>query len=152
MKLPEKNKGGKLLVLRVVFFDLGITKVKSTEWEKIFLLYIIFQLLFTFSSILFQFPVDNIVVRQPYSLSSPNTSGTHLAPCIVITILLTILPMLLYTCDYFVTTNLSFLIPSPFLPSLPTSLPFDNHQSFLCIYEYVSVLFILFFKFHLQVK
>ena len=40
-----------------------------------------------------------------------------LAPYIVTVILLTILPMpYLHLCDYYVTTNLCFLIPLPFSP------------------------------------
>ena len=52
-------------------------------------------------------------------------------------ILLTVFLMLyfLYPCDYSVTTNLYFLIPSPFSASPPTSRPSGNHQSVLCIYE-----------------
>ena len=45
-------------------------------------------------------------------------------------------------CDYFVTTNLCFLISSPFHP---TPLPSDNHQFSLCVFEFVSVLFVCLF-------
>ena len=68
------------------------------------------------------FQVSSIVVRQSYTLQSvhPNISSTHLTPYIVITILLTIFPMLYLTspclfCNYqsvrlhsFTTLHLSF--------------------------------------------
>ena len=52
--------------------------------------YIYFQLHFTFNIILYKFQVCSIVVRQPHALQNdaPDTSSTHLAPYIVITILL----------------------------------------------------------------
>ena len=51
-------------------------------------------------------------------------SSTHLAPHIVITVLLTVFPMLYFTsCGYSVTTNLGFLTPSPFSHSPPTTYP-----------------------------
>ena len=43
---------------------------------------------------------------------------SHVAPHRVIAILLTIFPMLYFTsCDYFITTNLYFLIPSHLSPA-----------------------------------
>ena len=44
--------------------------------------------------------------------------------------------------DYFITTNLFFLIPSPFPPSSLTLLPSGNHQPVLCNSESVSILFV----------
>ena len=65
----------------------------------------------------------SIVVKQSYTFQSvpPNISSTHLAPHTVITISLTVFPVLYFTPhDYFVTTNLYFSVPSPFSPSPPT--------------------------------
>ena len=46
------------------------------------------------------------------------------------------------------------LIPSPFSPTPSTTLPSNSYQSSICIYESVSIfcLFILFIRFHTQVK
>ena len=80
------------------------------------------QCKFIFNIILCMFQVSSIVVRQSYTLQSvhPNISSTHLTPYIVITILLTIFPMLYLTspclfCNYqsvrlhsFTTLHLSF--------------------------------------------
>ena len=45
--------------------------------------------------------------------------------------------------DYFVTTtNLYILVPSPFSPIPPTTLPSGNDHNVLCIYKSVSVLFV----------
>lgn len=55
-----------------------------------------------------------------------NISSTHLAPYIIITMLLTtsIFPMLWFIlCDYFVTTSLYISIPSLFSPILLTPFP-----------------------------
>ena len=74
---------------------------------------------------------------------SPDIPSAHLAQYIVITTLLTIFPVLyLHPRDYSVTTNLYFSIPSPFSPSSTCPLPSDIHQSVLCIYESVFVLFV----------
>ena len=54
--------------------------------------------------------------------------------CILYTVLY------IHTPDYSVTTNLYFLIHSPFIPSSSTLIPSGNHQKVLCIYESVSVL------------
>ena len=59
------------------------------------------------------------MVGQSHASQSgpPDISSTHLAPYVVNTALLTVFPVLtLHPCDYFVTTNLYFLIPSPFYP------------------------------------
>ena len=67
----------------------------------------------------------------------PNISSTHLVPYIVITVLLSIFPMLYFTSPWlFVTANLFFLIPSPFLPSpLPAFTP-GNHQCVLWVCDW----------------
>lgn len=54
----------------------------------------------------------------------PPKSSTHFVPHRVITILFTVSPVLyLHPCDDSVTTNLYFLLPSPFLPSPVTASP-----------------------------
>ena len=60
----------------------------------------------------------------------------------------TLFPVLyLHPHDYFVTTNLCFLIPSTSSPIFPNRLPSGNHQSLLCIYDSVSVLLVCLFCF-----
>ena len=105
------------------FFKHSVPFTSEDIWDQVFLCEIqklFFQLKFTFSIILYQLQVHGIVVRKSYTLQSaspPDISSTQLAPYIVITILLTIFPMLYFTsCDYFVTTNLYFLISSFFQP------------------------------------
>ena len=89
----------------------------------------------------------NLVIRHLYNLWSahPNKSSTHLTPYIVITILLTIFPMLYFNPhDHSVTTNLYFSIPSPLSPISPTPLPSGNCQNVLCIYDSALVLLVWF--------
>ena len=64
---------------------------------------------------------------------------------IVIMILLIIFPMMSFVSDdYFVASNLYFLIPSRLSLSSPTPFLFGNHQSVLCISEAIHLkLFIL---------
>ena len=50
--------------------------------------------------------------------------------------------VLLHPHAYFVTTNLYFSIPSQFSYSPPNPLPSDNHQSVLCSYESISIVFV----------
>ena len=66
----------------------------------------------------------------------------------VIRILLTVFPKLYFTpCGYSITTNLYFLIPSPFSPILWIPLLSGNCENVPCNYESVSVLLVhLFFS------
>ena len=84
---------------------------------------------------------------QSYTLHSdlPDISGVHLAPHLVITLLLTILPML-YLASLWLFCNCRFVL-NPFTFSLPptTLLPSGNQQSILCIYESASILFVYLF-------
>ena len=107
-------------------------------------IHFIFLLQLIFNIILYQFQVYSIVVRQLYNLQSdpPDISSTHLAPCIVITTLLIIFSMLYFTPLY-LFCNYQFVLLNPFAfsPSPTTFLSSSSHQSVLCIYESVSVLF-----------
>ena len=72
------------------------------------------------------FWVHSSAVRQSHNLHNVSMifPVPHLAPYIVITISSTLFPMpYLLPCDSFEATNLSFLVPSPLLRSVPTSLP-----------------------------
>ena len=62
--------------------------------------------------------------------------------------LVTLFPMLYFhPYDYSVKTNLHFLIPSPF-SSIPHNFHRSgNHQNFLCMYDFVSVLLVCLFCF-----
>ena len=101
-----------------------------------------FPLQMTFNIILYQFQVYSIVVRHLFNLGGdlPNNSSTQLAPHIVITILLTIFPVLYLIslgllCNYQFAL-LNFLI---FFIQSTNLLPSGNHQFDLCIHESVSV-------------
>ena len=87
------------------------------------------QLEFTFNIILHPFAlVYSILAVQSYTLQSVTTgiSRIQLAPYIVITVVLTVFPMLYFAShDHFITTNLYFSIPSPFSPSPP---PFPSRN------------------------
>ena len=79
------------------------------------------------------FRVYSFLVRQSYaSHSFPlNSSSPQMAPYIVITVILTVFPVLyLLPHDYFVTTNLCFLVPPPLPSSAPTNTVFlfDVHE------------------------
>lgn len=52
------------------------------------------------------------------------------------------IPCALCRHDYFVATNLYFLLPPPFSPRSPNPLPASNHQFGFCVCESVSVLFV----------
>ena len=98
-------------------------------------------------SILYYFQVYSIVVRHLFNLwSDPPIS---LVPTLhhtqLIAILLTIFPMLCFT---FSNCQL-ILLNSSFSPKVPTPLPPGNHHIILCIYEYVSILFVHVFRFHI---
>ena len=72
------------------------------------------------------FQVYSLLVRESYALHSVplDISSAHLAPYTVITILLTVFPMVyLHPHDYFVTANPSCSIPSPFHPIPRTLFP-----------------------------
>ena len=74
----------------------------------------------------------------------------QLAPYVVVEILLSIFPVLcLRPCDYFVTTNLCFLISSPFHPAPQHPCPLIT-TSFLSVSLslFQFYLFILFIRFH----
>ena len=98
-------------------------------------LILFFQPQFIFNSILYQFWAYNIVVIPSGTLQSGplNISSTHLTPYIVITILLTMFPMLQFTsCNNSVTTNLYFLTSSLTPQPPPTSLFSVSMRLFLC--------------------
>ena len=80
--------------------------------------------------------LDNYIF---YKVFSPSVSSTHPA---YHTLSLTIFPILYFTSLCFVIINLYFLICSLFPAISQTPLPPGNHQSDLCIYESVSILFI----------
>ena len=83
--------------------------------------------------------VVQIFTLCPNSPSSSPTSGNPLTivhvhgSCMYVPWLLYSLCCALHPHDYSVTTNLYFLISSPFSPISPTTLPTDNHQNILCI-------------------
>ena len=80
----------------------------------------------------------------------PDKSNTHLTPHTVITILLTVFPMLYFTtCDCSVTTLFYFLIPSPFWPISPTLTPIWQPSKCSLFYKSVSVL-LVYFDFWIQ--
>lgn len=88
---------------------------------------------------IYQFHVYNIMTLnfyKLYSILSYYNIGQF--PCIIQYILL----------SYFIHTSLCFLIPYPFLTSSFFPLSPGNHQFVLCACKSVSVLFILFFRFH----
>ena len=107
---------------------------------------------FTFNFILYWFQVYSLVVRQSYTLHSVsiNISSAHPALHIIITILLTVFPMLYWhPHDYFVTTNLYCLTPSPLSPRAPTlsSLATTSQLSVSrSLFQLCS--FLLLFRFH----
>ena len=110
---------------------------------------------FLFLHSIFDCQVYSIVVDSPILYKVfPLTSNTHLAPYIVIAILLIIFPALSFTSPmYFVTTNLYFLIPSPFSPSPPNPTPVATIRLFSVSMSLSPFcLFILFFRFHNKVK
>ena len=85
-----------------------------------------------------------------YNLQSdhPIKSRTHLTPYVVIRILSIIFSMLYFTSPrLFCSTNLYFLIPSPFLPFSPKPPSSCKCQNVPCIYESVSVLLLCLFCF-----
>ena len=92
----------------------------------------------------------NPVIRHLYYLQSdhPDNSSTHLTPCIVIKILLTILPVL-YVKSPWPFCNHQIVLLSPFTYfSHPLSpLPSDNHKNSPHIYESASFLLICLFCF-----
>ena len=121
--------------------DLGIG-LETTCFIKNFM----FQLQFTFDIILHQFPGDSITVRKSYTLQSVplNTSSTHLAPHVIITMLLAVFPMRKFTSLWLFCTY-QFVLLSPFafpIPLTPSALPNVGPLQFFC-------LFILFFRFHI---
>ena len=78
--------------------------------------------------------------------ASPGISSTQLAPYTVITILLTVFPMLyLLSQDYFVATNLCFLVPHVFHPVSLLPSPLAATSSLSCVCESASILFVHFF-------
>ena len=86
----------------------------------------------------------NPVIRHLYYLWSDhsNKCSTHLAPYIVITILLTIFPMLYFISpQLFCIFQFGLLISFTFFTQALNPLPFGNRQTVLCIYEFISVLF-----------
>ena len=111
---------------------------------------------YSWHSILYYFPMYRAVVRPLCNLRSdlPDSSSAHLTPYIVITILLTIFPVL-YCKSLWLSCNCQLVPLSPFLffTYTPNALYCGSHQNVLCIYEFVSVCsFILLFRFHIEVK
>ena len=94
------------------------------------------------------FPSFSLSTQHPHSLRQ----SSNCCPCPwvmhVCSLVLYSLCCTLHPHDYSLTTNLYFLIPSPFSPILPTPFPCGNHQNILCLCDSVSVLFTLFFRFH----
>ena len=84
----------------------------------------------------------NIVIKHLYNLRSDhlNISRAHLTPYIVICLWLCTLCCTLRPCDYFVTIDLYFLIPSLFSPIASSPISSANHQNVLCVYEFVTIL------------
>ena len=72
----------------------------------------------------------------------PDVSSTHLAPNIVITILLTRFPMLYFTFPWQFYNYQTVFQLLQFSPCPPSCLPSGNPHSVLCIIESVSVLFV----------
>ena len=81
---------------------------------------------------------------QPLNTPSDNPHTIVHGPCMYVLWLLCSLCFTLHPYDYSVTTNLYFLIPSPFSPILLTLLLSGYHQNVLCIYDSVSVLIVYF--------
>ena len=87
------------------------------------------------------------MVRQPYTLQSvpPDISSTHLAPYTVITIVLTIFPVLYFMSPWLLYNYLFvFLNLFTFSPSPTTSLPSDNH-TVITLYLWVCFYFVCLF-------
>ena len=88
------------------------------------------------STTFYLFQVYNPVIRHLCKLQNNHfdKSSTHLSPYIVITILLTIFPMLYFISLWlFLIPNLYFLIPSTFSSILQTPFPLNNGQNVLYI-------------------
>ena len=121
-----------------------LAKILSLEEGLSFIFNFMFQLKLTFNVIFYQSQMYNMTMIF-FTKCSPDISSTHLAPHLVITILLTILPVLHFpSCDCFVTISLYFLVSSPFSPSPPT--PFFPWQPSVC---FLSMSLFLFLFFHL---
>ena len=81
----------------------------------------------------------------------------HLSPYNVITIVVTIFPMLHFSSPWFIyliTGSMYLLNPLTYFTHLPIHLPSGNHKFVLCIYKSIFVCFFtrLFFRFHNWVK
>ena len=121
-----------LILCDPAFFTPLVYIRKSTiSFLRTFFLSFFFSFLHLTYSILL---VSGVQPSDSHNLQSDqfSKSSTHLALYIVITMLLTIFPMLCFiSCDYFVATNLCSLIPSPFSP-IP-SIPLHHWKPSKCI-------------------
>ena len=119
--------------------------VKMVQMVKFIIIfhYILFFMLLQLSQICPLFPCP---LNPPTLLDNPHTTVHAQGSCIYILCLL-YSHAVLYTPCYSGTTNLYFLIPSPFSPITLTLFPSGNHQNLLCIYDSLSVLLVCLFWF-----
>ena len=91
---------------------------------------------------------SSIVVSIFPPPTAPHPSHPHFTP--LIPPLFGFIHVTFIPCDYSAAANLCFLIPSPLSPAPPPSTDFlsGNRQNVLCIYDSVSVLLVLCFKFN----
>ena len=141
MSVNTKNRKEKMFLL--VFQGYKYPRLGSLNSRKLFSFIILKFFLFC---IVFRCPakcLNNHILCIVFSLIF---LVPQLSPYLVITIFLTTFTMLyLYPCDYFVTTNLCFLISS-LSHSPPYFLaPSSNQQFTLCIYQSVLILFVSLF-------
>ena len=96
-------------------WKINSNKLKNLRINIKTIIFFNFQLQYIFNIILFSFQVCSTVVRQSHTLQSapPDTSSTHLVPCTVTTILLTVFPVLYFT-SLQLFCNCQFVLLSPF--------------------------------------
>ena len=79
------------------------------------------------------------MVRHNLQSDPPDKSNIHLVLYIVVTVLLTVFPVLYFTSPWLFCNCHSVLL-NPFFTKQPKPFPSCNHEFFLYIYEFVSAL------------